>query len=694
MPESSKVAGKTPQWASDCKACQTIWQRFADPEFQDEVNFGTFEEALCTQCPTHKPLVQTFVDYIRTPPPTFPRPESRDMGITKGVTGNSVGLFESISKLGCFYNLLLVKDNSDPGHAGTGRVLDPDWADLEVLNEWKKRCLTLHGSKCQNPMKIWPTRPAWLVDVEQKCLVPGQTPGNFVALSYTNGNREHGIINTNILANLQKPYSLDSPELSEYLTPVIQHAIYLTSVIGERYLWVDSLCISQSDRPSTVEQLKLMGAIYASAIVTIISADDDAESGLKGLKGWTYQEYTMAQRRILFNRRELHWECQCSVWHEEMSLGVEADKYINQRLAVMLAGFPDLGALGHAISLYNKRKLRYGEDALPAISGLLSVLSRSFKGGFLYGLPEMFFEHALAWRPLWSHTSLRRRIRSDRAVESQLQPSGLPSWSWIGWQGLVTDGYGEAARINDRQHWIEETIPITEWYTSQSPSDPSSRWRRIRSTWYENRDSYKDFTKPLPPGWTRHDAPETGTFRGEAWLYPDGCKKYFFTHKDMPDTDQNMGAWYYPFPVADIQESTPPFTPEQTQYLFCKTSRAQLTGYQEGDGNLVKLRNSLGEDVGKLHLHSEESLSIFPTIGAEDEARLSVDLVAVCKMRKYSKTWNQGEKIYDLPFNKEDTYLVFWVEWKDGVAYRLANGRVQAAEWDKLDAEKVSLILG
>ncbi|KAH7121689.1 hypothetical protein EDB81DRAFT_231397 [Dactylonectria macrodidyma] len=88
-----------------------------------------------------------------------------------------------------------------------------------------------------------------------------------------------------------------------------------------------------------------------------------------------------------------------------MSRDVEADICINQRLAVILAGFLDLLVLGHAISIYNSRKLRYDEDGLPAVSSLLSVLSRSFKGSFLYRLLKIFFELVSALRPLWSHTN-------------------------------------------------------------------------------------------------------------------------------------------------------------------------------------------------------------------------------------------------------------------------------------------------
>ncbi|KAH6879461.1 heterokaryon incompatibility protein-domain-containing protein [Thelonectria olida] len=733
MSGPTEVSDKPPQSPADCKVCEDIWRRFADAESNHEINLGSFEDALSTQCPFHKPLVQSFIEYVRGPDNICEEPPSNDMGVTKGFKDHSVTIFESISKLGQFWNLLLVKKDTIPDHPGTGRVLDPDWADLDLLKKWKTECLSSHGAKCDNPMKIWPTRPAWLIDVERKCLVSGQVPGDFVALSYTYGNHDQFNVDADMLAQLQEPQALETPEMTKNLAPVIQHAVHLTSAIGERYLWADALCIPHVNPAVTAEQLKMMGAIYASAVVTIIAADDDCQVGLAGIKGvssprkmeqrvipfgdeqivvrntgifsmisglpyydrgWTYQEYKMSQRRILFNKNELHWECRCSVWHEELILGAEVDKYIDPRLGVILAGFPDLGSMNDVITGYNERKLRYEEDVLAAISGLLSVVSRSFEGGFLYGIPEMLFESGLGWRPHWDHTNLQRRVLSERSPENRLSPSHLPSWSWMGWQGLVTGGYGEAARINHRQYHIEETIPITEWYTSLYPTDPPSQRRRIRSTWFENRDSYKDFTKPLPPGWTRHTAPTTGTFRGEPHLYPSGCGKYIFTHTAMNDPDEEMRAWYYPFPVTDIQESTPPFTPEQTPYLFCETKAARLFGHQADTGNIVVLCNHLKEDIGSLHLHNEESLAPFPKTVAEGETGLPVELVAVYKSKRYSKTWNKEKQAYDLPLREEEKYVVLWIEWKSGVAFRLASGQVNAADWEKLDLEEVSLVLG
>ncbi|OCL15173.1 hypothetical protein AOQ84DRAFT_279507 [Glonium stellatum] len=672
----------------DCEVCQNIWRRFADQDATHEINLGSFEDALSSQCPGHTPLVEHFRDYCRNcrkGDASFR--DSDDMGIRAAVKGSSITLTESLSKLGLFWGLLLGKKDSVSNHPGTGRILDPDWADLDVVREWKNQCLSSHGPRCENPMKIWPTRPAWLIDIENKCVVSGQCCGAFVALSYRWGeDSDLGFrVDANTMPELQKPNALDSPEISTRLAPIVRHAMYLTSIIGERYLWVDALCIVHSDNVVTAEQLTLMGAIYANAIVTIIAADGDSQDGLLGLR-----DYKMSQRRILFNQKELHWECQCNVWHEEMILGAEIDKYIDPRLGVILAGFPHIGSLNHLITEYNRRELRYDEDALPGISGLLSVVSRSFTGGFLYGLPEMTFDRGLGWKPHWDHVNLRRRIQSNRPNSSRLSHLSLPSWSWVGWQGLVSGGYGEAAQINHRQTWIEETIPITEWYTSSSPS--GSPLRRIKSAWFENREAFKDFTKPLPAGWTRHNVLTDDSTENEPRLYPDGCESYIFKHCKMPDDDYD--SWYFPFPVRDIQESTPPFTPEQTPYIFCETKRAHLWAHQSGNGNTLNICNKSGSNIGFLHLHNQEQLELFPKTVTDDVPGVPVELIAIYRSRICSKTWDEKRRRYAHPQKRKETYEVLWVEWEDGVAYRLASGRVERADWEGLDLEHVSLILG
>jgi hypothetical protein len=694
MTTVSQVGHETPDWVTSCETCQAVWQRLtSNDNFEHIISLGPFEKALATQCPHHRPLVELFYEYSKD---IDDDDTSREVRIEFNKKGYTIHLDETVDFCGYRWNLALVEKDSVSNHPGTTRVLDPEWADLTVLNTWKNTCLSSHGASCHNPLKIWHTRPAWLIDVNKRCIVPGIVEGDYVALSYTYGDHIGCLIDANVLGKLQLPNALGSSTLLEYVPPIIRNAMYLTAAIGERFLWADTLCITHEDRESTTQQLALMGAIYANAIVTIMAADGDSLTGLAGIKGvsaprqleqgivpfgdqkllrkeyvgleaeawlpyyergWIYQERRLSPRKIVFHGEQLHWICQCSVWHEESApkFQVERDPCssgtMDSSINILLAGFFDWSVFSLLVSRYNDLTFRYDEDAFPAISGFLSVLSRRFKGGFLYGIPEMMFERGLGWKPFLETTNLERRIRSSRPQTIQLKPSGLPSWSWIGWKGTVDPGYNEATLMTRGYDEIEETTPITEWYTGHCPTDPPELWRRIRSIWYENRDSYKDFTKPQPPGWTRHEAPRQSLWNDGPHLSPDGCDRYIFRHESMPvdEMDSEEGqAWYYPFSVIEVNESTLPDMPEQTEYLFCKTNRAQLWGVQkDGEWKDALLYNSKKEEVGFLNLVNDEFLGRFPKTLSEDEVGLPVELVAVCKVRTYSRTQDKSTEVWD-----------------------------------------------
>lgn len=758
LQEMTQQPSSTP---SPCQLCQDLTLMFAAskerPPTTTTIVLGSFEEAMSTNCERHKPLIQQFVEHCRKQRGTG-RKESEDMGILfrgKRPENERPEIIESISNMGVGWSLVLANESpSSADHIRKGRMVDPHHIDLDILKHWKTECLESHGSMCHNPMKIWHTRPAWLVDVTQMCVVPGDDPAvgesSFVALSYRWGSKPSVGVIPESLPDLQRPGALDDSEASGWVSPLVRHAIYLTSVLGERYLWVDTLCIVHGDG-TTAEQLGLMGAIYASAVVVIIAADGDAQEGIAGLKGvsesppreaqqwlipfgddetivarvpspftltdggpyyergWTFQEYQMASRKIFIKDGLAHWECQRSQWHEDLVPGVELDKYIEPRLREILAGFPMLSSLSNIIGRYDDLELRYEEDALPGIMGLLSVLSRSFTGGFLYGIPENFFDRALGWRPIWPFKSVTRRKRSDRP--SQLRfAADLPSWSWVGWRGLVTLG-DEDARINHRKSVISETFPVTRWSTGESPTTAPHARREIRSSWFEKRSDWKkiagDLGSPLPDGWTRHEveAGGTSTFRDEPVLWPEQCGKYVYKHRNLPDDDYGpTDTFFYPFPVPDITEKTPPDMPAQTPYLFCTTQRARLWTRGEkvieheligADMTLsISIHDASGTKVGQLQLHDHDQVKQLVDASAGTELGAQVELVAINHVRKYGNTFNDEEQRYAFPQWTRDEITVLWVEWVGEVAYRNAVGGIEKSKWEQLDLEEVELVMG
>ncbi|ORY17459.1 heterokaryon incompatibility, partial [Clohesyomyces aquaticus] len=71
--------------------------------------------------------------------------------------------------------------------------------------------------------------------------------------------------------------------LPENLPLTIQRAIQIVEASGYQYLWVDSICIDQSNKFEKHDQIKLMGEIYWGAYATIIAlSSDTANFGIHG----------------------------------------------------------------------------------------------------------------------------------------------------------------------------------------------------------------------------------------------------------------------------------------------------------------------------------------------------------------------------------------------------------------------------
>lgn len=117
------------------------------------------------------------------------------------------------------------------------------------------------------------------IDVKQMRVV--SLPGNarYLALSYVWGRSPFIQLTKSNTELLKRKGSLQEHRLPRTL----EDAINLVSLLDERYLWVDALCIVQDDTVSKMEQIAQMDRIYLCAALTIVSAGGiDANSGLSG----------------------------------------------------------------------------------------------------------------------------------------------------------------------------------------------------------------------------------------------------------------------------------------------------------------------------------------------------------------------------------------------------------------------------
>jgi len=487
--------------------------------------------------------------------------------------------------------------------------LEREWVDIDILRSWVRTCNKVHTSHCLGTIPgtgTLPSRPQWLIDVQNHCLVPAGLCDRYITLSYVWGSSNSTLTTTANLEELQKPNAPKSTAVS--LARTIRDAIQLVSQLGESFLWIDKLCVVQDEAPEKKKsQLDAMGAIYAASYLTIVAAqgDNDGE-GLHGVsrpkrhrlagrfkpastyesqhnqmvrrsawqligttwfcRGWTFQEHIFARRKIIFHHDTVDWECHCLSWHERQGLVDESGQKPCEgfpaisRIVPNNAPWPDMHRFARLVSMHNYRELTLPEDAIDAFAGILSQLCPSFEGGFVSGLPQMFFDASLLWQP---YRPLKRRL-PERICSGQ---KALPSWSWAGWHGNLhseswRSAYGYIRRNPDEfgysfldgwQPCSWHTMPTLEWYYSDDIGTEKKRILQALQPGIERLCQSDEF--PLEKGWTRHWCAESD--------------RYYFRHEC--DSKQEFS---YPIPLPKNDENSILVT--RSRFLHCYTRRAHL----------------------------------------------------------------------------------------------------------------------
>ncbi|KAE8135186.1 heterokaryon incompatibility protein-domain-containing protein [Aspergillus pseudotamarii] len=365
----------------------------------------------------------------------------------------------------------------------TGRQR-PLVADLALFKRWKETCQEIHGAKCSQIFKGTPNIRPRVIDVERRCLT----------LAEENDQWTLRLLKENIQA-FSQPGSL-SPDV---LPNITEDALQVTKGLGERYLWVDSLCIIQDDDQDKAKFISRMDSIYTLATVVIISSTcTDANTPLPGVKpgsrrqqqepfkirdvtlvqsldpslgvkvdlrtsraagylgetiwdtrAWTLQERFLASRSLIFTGEQVFWECEEAFWCEDSFRelpNISPDPHRTSLCAgeLNLSWNSDIVTFDHFYRVlledYSGRALSFDSDGLNAFLGIIGALERSIGETFFWGMPTAFLESALAW----GHRSHALRRRHGVQTLSQAQ-SQFPSWSWVGW---TSDGQTKLANQN------------------------------------------------------------------------------------------------------------------------------------------------------------------------------------------------------------------------------------------------------
>ncbi len=176
----------------------------------------------------------------------------------------------------------------DPGDLKENQALLKSWLDM-CVKEHTEACVETHSGDAKFMELISETFFGVIdvVDMQLKALpVKKGKPACFVALSYVWGRQGHG----------EQPYVTTRETVLTHilhgglgtawdrLPRTIQDSILLVSRLGERFLWIDSLCIVQDSDSSWRLNAQAMHLVYGHAYFTICAADGDASAGLQAVQ--------------------------------------------------------------------------------------------------------------------------------------------------------------------------------------------------------------------------------------------------------------------------------------------------------------------------------------------------------------------------------------------------------------------------
>lgn len=724
----------------DCQVCLKIMAIFKIATRKDDKiirhTLGKLSDVIGMPCP-HSDSIRKLWESGK--PHDMPAPEYWAAEIVYfGLEPIIIRFFDGNRKF--HYDVELVA-SGDPEHPGTSILLDSRWIDPSVPKYWYSQCLDEHGSECDEPnwMKLHPgtdADPDWLIDVVDQCIVPfSSDTSSYVTLSYTWGNVQCLQTTTGNLKRLREAGSIWSHRVPN-ISQTVRDAIGITKYLGERYLWVDSLCIVQDDKDSLTKNLNSMHRIYAnSALCLVAYAGTDANHGLRGLegvsaprhveqstldiaggerlsyfnntrtpiypdtvgagstydhRGWTYQEFMFAKRRLIFTDGPLRWICAKVKLGEETQDKLDRDGWTYEMTRTYWVNdrFPSFEFLDKVISDYNTRHFTYQPDVPRAFLGIQNHLDGVFHGGLNYGHPEMFFDISLAWQAFRGVT--RRLAPADVSSEE----GNLPSWSWMGWHGefhFTFDAEHYSIGANDGF-----TEPVAKWFAMESPSPSLSNMRLISCKWHH----YK----------TRFESDPTQIL-DELEVYTAGSGSRLCRVVSNSGTEGSK----YPVPIPSSTEVIRPI--EQRKFLFSKTSRCHFATRSVVPSMIkkpnwsrlyVELCSTNGEFAGFVHLHQASEVYRFLALG-------TVELVAVAKgwttdLDDFLLAFQEQEEVLatygfvpalgKYPLYREaevktrhKCYFVLCIQWENGVAKRQGSGKVFSEVWEK-NQEPVDLVLG
>jgi hypothetical protein len=353
--------------------------------------------------------------------------------------------------------------------------------DMSLVASWHKICMSRHEDSadghgcCPNTHEFLPDFR--VIDVQQRCVVRTSGKVDYAALSYVWGNAKRLVLSKDNEAWLTTPGAL--AQTKENVPKTFRDALEVAAALGIANLWVDALCIDQSDSGQVENHMDAMDKIYGSAVLTIVATAENAGLGLPGIslprepsqavfeyngtrylsskptfgaamkdcpwekRAWCLQEKLFSVRLLVFTDAQAFYHCGAATWFEdtimetpERNSGIVHNRERRgdrKERKGQMANFLEHtaydayntrnNAFKHRnfwslVQNYSQREMTFEADVIRAFGGILRSVEAQH-GRAIWGIPQYHFLRGLSWH----HGEHRMNSRRE----------GFPSWSWVGW---------------------------------------------------------------------------------------------------------------------------------------------------------------------------------------------------------------------------------------------------------------------
>jgi hypothetical protein len=377
---------------------------------------------------------------------------------------------------------------------------------MTLAQIWLTECVENH-SECRRTQEI-PYFPTRLIDVTEgessdwRLYIPSEdstmeVPLSYMTLSHCWGKLEFLRLLSNNIDTLKAGMRLSD------LTKTFRDAVTVVRRLGQRYIWIDSLCIIQDSVDDWRAECGRMTDVYANSWCNIAATaacngnegcfqdrdpttlelcsvtsewtdyenrtfylhdtglwDEGVTYAPLNLRAWVLQERLLSPRILHFGRDQLYWQCRqaaCETYpngtynYESRSKDFLG---LHEPVTLFKSGlrieFPVREGPFHiwwaAASQYMRCGLTNPADKLVAISGVAKHLQRTLVDDeYLAGLWKSRLLFQLCW------------CLHPQTIRTEAPDYRAPSWSWASVEGILRQFDTGPAEINH-----SDIMPLAE----------------------------------------------------------------------------------------------------------------------------------------------------------------------------------------------------------------------------------------